>query len=154
MLPLELWYEIYNKLDDESLTNLLDVSGEWNNRVKNYLLDSKRMEKVMRFDIQLFKEYWNGEGYLEIIKKGCNLEVLEWIMENGGYICRGALEDAVVSGLVENVKWLIDNGCYYDEEAFAFALKGGNIEMMKLLLEEGCLYSAYVGRKLKEKGLI
>lgn len=179
MLPLELWYEIYDKLDDKSLTNLLDVSREWHHQVRYYIIDAKKLEEVMRYDIVLFKKYWDGKKHNKIIGKGCSTEVLSWLRDNECPMDRNTLCHAALNGSLENMIWLKKNGCLWDEytfcaaalngslknmiwlkendcpmstNVFSFAIKNGSLENIVWLKENGCLWDKYVFDRAIDSG--
>jgi hypothetical protein len=95
-LPLEIFYIIFDNIACRDLNNLLKVNKNFFNMTKHYIDYHKIINRVMMFDIILFKKYYhvlNGipivdklsndgfDAYNEyyILDQDCSVEVLHWL---------------------------------------------------------------------------
>ena len=85
----------------------------------------------------------NGNYYFNVMPcveaaKGGQLEVLQWLHQNGSpsnvHTCRAAAED----GHFEILKWLHQNGCPWDEQTCDAAARSGRFDILIWLRENGC----------------
>ena len=99
---------------------------------------------------------WNN---IDFVFRGAakmgNMEILNWLCDNGYKFNRWTTACAAKGNQFETLKWLVDKGCKMDVLTSSYAAKIGNMEMLKWILnEKKCETDNYVVFKAVSKGHI
>jgi len=81
---------------------------------------------------------WESSVFEHAAFRG-NLQVMEWLLENGCLFGKVTFRGAARNGNLDNMKWLLSKGCPLDDGwALYSASRKGNLDNMKWLLSKGC----------------
>jgi hypothetical protein len=76
------------------------------------------------------------------VKSG-NVNMIEWLREQGCVVGSAACAEAAGAGLVHMLHHLKANGCEWDEDTCAGAAKASRLPVLKMLREQGCPWDAH-----------
>ena len=75
--------------------------------------------------------------------KGGQLQVLQWLHQNGSPSNDNTCRAAAANGHLDVLQWLHQNGCPWNEDTFSGAARNGHFEILKWLHENGCPWNKY-----------
>ena len=126
---------IFNCLDFKSLANLLNCNNKYiYYNLINYIKQTNKYKDVMRYDEYRFSIYYSKfylkirPDTLNIIRLGCNINVLKWLFSQQGILDEFWFSSAAKSGNLENMKWLKRMDCSINESTFKTIIKTEIIE--------------------------
>lgn len=126
---------IFNCLDFKSLANLLNCNNKYiyYNLIK-YIKQTNKYKDIMRYDYHRLSIYYLKfyrklrPDTLNIIRLGCDLDVLQWMFSYQGILDELWFSAAAKSGNLENMKWLKRMDCPIAKSTFKTVIKTEIIE--------------------------
>jgi len=97
--------------------------------------------KIIRWpDVTYTTEYvsdWPVDSLKRSIGFAGRLDLLKWVIENGGELYPRACKDGARGGHIELVKWVVEKGCPVHVDASFLATRQGDLEMLRWLKDHG-----------------